>query len=136
MKRNIRAEVEELARDVYKKLGSGYLEGVYERAMQVGLRLKRIRYEGQKVVDLQYEGHCVGHGCLDLLVGSSASDTLIVELKVVGKDKLGPAEKRQLLNYMELLEAPRGLLINFPKPGAKADEPDFIDLPEPPSSVS
>jgi GxxExxY protein len=134
VKKNIRAEVEGLARDVYKKLGSGYLEGVYERAMQVGLRLKRIRYESQKVVDLQYEGHCVGHGCPDLLVGS-ASDKLIVELKVVGKDKLGPAEKRQLLNYMELLKIPRGLLINFPKPGAKAEEPDFIDLPEPPGSV-
>ena len=45
-------DVEEIARDVYKKLGSGYLEGVYERAIQVGPGLKRIRYESQKVVDL------------------------------------------------------------------------------------
>jgi GxxExxY protein len=133
VKKNMRVEIEELARDVYKKLGSGYHEGVYERAMQVGLRLRRIRYESQKVVDLQYEGHCVGHSCPDLLVGS-ASDKLIVELKVVAKDKLGPAEK--LLNYMDLLKIPRGLLINFPKPGAKAEEPDFIDLPEPPNSVA
>jgi GxxExxY protein len=69
------------------------------------------------------------------LVGSGA-DRLIVELKVVGKDKLGPVEKQQLRNYMELLKISRGLLVNFPKPGAKAEDPDFVDLPEPPVGVS
>jgi GxxExxY protein len=95
-----------------QKLGSGHLEGVYERATQVGLRLKRIRYESQKVGDLQYEGHCIGYGCPDLLVGSGDS-RLVVELKVVAKDKLGPAEKQQLRNYMELLNIPMAFLSVF-----------------------
>jgi hypothetical protein len=32
-------------------------EGVYDRAMQVGLRLAKIGYEGQKVVELKYKDH-------------------------------------------------------------------------------
>lgn len=64
----------------------------------------------------------------DLLVGS-ASDRLIVELKKVGKDKLRPAEKQQLLNYMELLKSPRGIPVNFPKRAATAEEPTLLTCP-------
>ena len=39
-------------------LGSGFY--VYDRAMQVGLRLAKIGYEGQKVVELKYKEHYVG----------------------------------------------------------------------------
>ncbi len=39
-----------IARDVYRKLGSGFSESVYDRAMQVGLRLGSIRYESQNCV--------------------------------------------------------------------------------------
>ena len=42
--------IREIAEDVYKTLGSGFSEDVYNRAMQVGLRLAKIGYEGQKVL--------------------------------------------------------------------------------------
>jgi hypothetical protein len=32
-------EIEKIARDVYRTLGSGFSEDVYDRAMQVGLRI-------------------------------------------------------------------------------------------------
>jgi len=49
-------QIQRIARDVYRVLGSGFSEDVYDRAMQVGLRLARIKYEGQKVVELKYIG--------------------------------------------------------------------------------
>ena len=58
--------IREIAEDVYKTLGSGFSEEVYDRAMQVGLRLAKIGYEGQKVVELKYKDHYVGEGYPDL----------------------------------------------------------------------
>lgn len=53
-------QIKKIAKDVYRVLGSGFSEDVYDRAMQVGLRLGKFRYEGQKVVELNYKDHCVG----------------------------------------------------------------------------
>src|ERR1017187_4946311 len=108
-----------LATDVYGKLGSGYSEEVYHRAMQVGLRLAGLRYDSKKVVELIYEDHYVGEAFPDLVVLTD-SQKIIVELKAV-QSKLGPAEEQQLRNYMGLLRAKRGLLVNFQQPGKKGD---------------
>jgi len=40
------AQIKNIAEDVYRTLGSGFSEDVYDRAMQVGLRLAKIPYEG------------------------------------------------------------------------------------------
>jgi len=61
-------EIKKIARDVYRALGSGFSEGVYDRAMQVGLRLAKLTYENQKVVELRYKNHYVGQGYPDLVV--------------------------------------------------------------------
>jgi GxxExxY protein len=50
-------KIKAIARDVYRSLGSGYSEEVYDRAMQVGLRLAKIKYENQKVVELTFKNH-------------------------------------------------------------------------------
>jgi len=42
------ARIKSIAEDVYRTLGSGFSQDVYDRAMQVGLRLAKILYEGQK----------------------------------------------------------------------------------------
>ena len=57
-----------IAEDVYETLGSGFPEIVYDRAMQVGLRLAGLRYDSQKVVELKYRDHYVGEGFPDLVV--------------------------------------------------------------------
>jgi hypothetical protein len=43
-------KIKKIARDVYRTLGSGFSEDGYDRAMQVGLRLAKIPYEGQQVI--------------------------------------------------------------------------------------
>src|SRR2546427_891185 len=109
--------IREIAEDVYKTLGSGFSEDVYDRAMQVGLRLAKIGYEGQKVVELKYKEHYVGEGYPDLVV-HLGNEKLIVELKAISGE-LGASEEQQHRNYMTILNVQRGMLINFQQPGRK-----------------
>lgn len=108
-------EIKRIAKDVYRVLGSGFSEDVYDKAMQVGLRLAGFKYEGQKVVELKYKDHCVGEGYPDLVV-RLGREKLIVELKAIS-GTLGASEEQQLRNYMKILNAKQGLLINFQQPG-------------------
>jgi len=110
-------KIKQIAKDVYKSLGSGFSEEVYDKAMQVGLRLAKIKYESQKVVELKYKDHCVGEGYPDLIVKLDGNK-VVVELKAVGSE-LGAAEEQQLRNYMKILKIRQGLLINFQQPGRK-----------------
>jgi GxxExxY protein len=110
-------KVKAIARDVYRSLGSGFSEDVYDKAMQVGLRLAGINYESQKVIALKYKDHHVGEGYPDLVV-RLGREKLIIELKAVGSE-MGSAEEQQLRNYMRILKINRGLLINFQQPGRR-----------------
>ncbi len=111
------AQIKSIAEDVYRTLGSGFSEDVYDRAMQVGLRLAKIPYEGQKVVELKYKDHYVGEGYPDLVI-RCGDEKIIVELKAVSGD-LGASEEQQLRNYMKILQVRYGILINFQHPGRK-----------------
>jgi GxxExxY protein len=109
--------IKEIAKDVYNTLGSGFSEDVYDKAMQVGLRLAKIGYEGQKVVELKYKDHRVGEGYPDLLI-RLGDERLVVELKAISGE-LGASEEQQLRNYLRILNVQRGMLINFQQPGKK-----------------
>ena len=103
-----------IIKDVYKNLGSGHQECVYDKATQVGLRLAKIKYEGQKVVELKYRDYYVGEGYPDIIV-HFGREKIILELKAVGGN-LGPSEEQQIRNYMKILKIKAGLLINFQQP--------------------
>jgi GxxExxY protein len=107
-------KIKAIAKDVYHSLGSGHSEAVYDKAMQVGLRLAKIKYENQKVVELKFRDYNVGEGYPDIIV-HSGKDRIILELKAVG-GTLGAAEEQQIKIYMKLLKASCGLLINFQQP--------------------
>ncbi len=113
-------KIKQIAKDMYRVLGAGHSEDIYDKAMQVGLRLAKIRYDSQKVVELKYKDHYVGEGYPDLVVrfGKSPKNRLVIELKAASSE-MGAAEEQQLKNYMKLLKIRYGLLINFQQPGRK-----------------
>lgn len=113
-------KVKQIARDVYRQLGSGFSEDVYDKAVQVGMRLSKIKYESQKVVELKYKDHYVGEGYPDI-IAHFGKNRVILELKAVGGN-LGEAEEQQIKGYMKILKVKYGLLINFqqPKKGGKS----------------
>ncbi len=113
-------QIKEIARDIFRTIGSGHSEEAYQKAMEVGLRLKRIKFQAQKVIELKYEDHFIGFEKLDILVGAD-SEQIILELKASQQDS-GPPEEQQLRNYMNCLGIKHGLLINFPQPGRTKKE--------------
>jgi len=113
MNNNIK-KIKRIAEDIYKSLGSGFAEVIYDRAMQVGFRLAKIKYEGQKVVELKYKDHYVGEGYPDFIV-NFGKDKVVVELKAIG-GTIGGSEEQQIKSYMKLLKIKNGILINFQQP--------------------
>lgn len=117
-----------LTQDIYDKLGSGFDEVVYQKAFEVGLRLRRVPYEAQRIVPVFYEGFYIGEGKPDLIVGEIA-DRIVVELKAV--ESVGHKERAQIENYLRVLNIDVGLLINFPQPTkskAAKDDVEFIEV--------
>jgi GxxExxY protein len=117
-----------LTQDIYDKLGSGFDEVVYQKAFEVGLRLRGIPYEAQRIVPVFYEGFYIGEGKPDLVVGDGA-DRVVIELKAV--ESVGHKERTQIENYLHVLKLSFGLLINFPQPTkskAAREGVEFIEV--------
>ena len=93
--------------EVHRHLGPGYLEAVYQKALEIELGLRNIRFEAQRPVGVLYKGHPIGDGKLDFLVG----EQLIVELKAV--EELADVHKAQVISYLKATKLHLGLLINF-----------------------
>ena len=96
------------ALEVYKTLGPGLLEKVYQKALMKELELKGLKAEMEVPISIVYKGDEIGEGLrLDILV----EDKLIVELKSV--EELNPVHYKQLTSYLKLTGKKVGLLINF-----------------------
>jgi GxxExxY protein len=100
--------------EVHRALGPGLLESAYEECLCRELSLRRIPFERQRPLPVEYKGLRLDCGYrIDLLV----ADTVVVEIKAV--EKLLPVHEAQLLTYMKLGGWQVGLLINFNVPVLK-----------------
>ncbi len=93
--------------EVHNVLGYGFLERVYQRAMQVELQLRGVKVELEPPIKVQFKGVIVGDYAADLLL----ADVILVELKT-GPVYL-PAHEAQLLNELRGTGLKLGFLINF-----------------------
>jgi len=94
--------------EVHKHLGPGLLESVYEKCFLRELNLREIANKSQIGVPLEYKGLLLDTELrLDVLV----EDILCVELKA--QEGLLPIHDAILLSYMQMLQKPKGILINF-----------------------
>ncbi len=95
----------------YNTLGWGFLERVYQAAMEIELRKRGLHVIPQAPIKVLYEGVCIGEYFADLLV----EGCVIVEIKAV--ERFAEAHEAQLLNYLKATTIDVGLLMNFgPKP--------------------
>lgn len=94
--------------EVHKQLGPGLLESVYEKCFLKELELQGIKYKNQIWVPLQYKGLELNSELrLDVLV----ENILCVELKA--QDGIYSIHEATMLSYMQMLQKPKGILINF-----------------------
>jgi GxxExxY protein len=93
--------------EVHKKLGPGFLESIYQKALPIQLEKDGLKVETQKEIKIYYDGEKIGTHFLDLVVEKE----IVVELKTVTEFN-GIA---QLLSYLKATGLKIGLLLNFAK---------------------
>lgn len=96
------------AMEVHNKLGPGYKEEIYERALALELNNSNISVERQYPVSVEMDDDQVGLFYLDLFV----ENQVVVEVKAFSH-LLTNDELAQVINYLKAADAPIGLLFNF-----------------------
>jgi len=96
------------AMEVYNDLGSGFLEAVYQEALEIEFLRQSIPSESQKLLSIKYKDQRLQKSYVaDFLVYGK----IIVELKAL--DRLSGTEEAQVLNYLKATGQRVGVLLNF-----------------------
>ncbi|MCQ2576126.1 MAG: GxxExxY protein [Treponema sp.] len=94
--------------EVHKELGNGFLESVYQEALEEEFKFQGIPYEREKYLPIKYKGKILSK---EYYADFVCFDNIIVELKAVSK--LAATHKAQVLNYLKAADKKIGLLFNF-----------------------
>ena len=94
--------------EVHKHIGPGLLESVYEKCFIHELKLKGLHYKSQQRVPINYKGIDLD---AELRYDVLVEDLVIVELKAM--EGILPIHEAVVLSYMQMLEKPKGIIINF-----------------------
>lgn len=104
---DITYKIIDVAMAVHRRLGPGYKEDVYQRALGAELGEYRLSYEAPRSIEVYDEGSLVGLYYLDFLV----EDKVVVEIKALSG--LDNSHIAQVITYLTATGLPVGLLINF-----------------------
>jgi len=94
--------------EVHKRLGPGLLESVYHKCLAKELELRKISFKSEYKIPYSYKGFDLD---IDFRCDFLIEDILVLEIKSV--EEVAPIHIAKLINYMNLLESPKGLMINF-----------------------
>lgn len=98
------------AMEVHKQLGCGFLEGVYQEALQIEFESRSIPFVKEIHLKIEYKGQILNkYYMVDFL----CFDSVIVELKALSE--LNSEHESQIFNYLKATNKKVGLLINFGK---------------------
>ena len=97
----------EAALEVHTRLGGGYVEAVYHKAMCIELRHRAIPFETEHTVQIKYRDEVIHAHRIDLVV----NQRVVLELKSV--DRLHPIHQGQLASCLRAWGLKAGLLMNF-----------------------
>lgn len=100
------------AMHVYNVLGSGFLEAVYQEALEIEFQKRGIPFEREKELTIKYEGQELKQKYKADFV---CYDDIIVELKSVSE--IDDVHRAQIFNYLKATGYKLGLLINFGNAG-------------------
>ena len=99
------------AMEVHTQLGAGFLEAVYQEALEIELREHLIPFRPQQPIPVRYKNHLLKKEYIADLV---CFGTVLVEIKAL--EKTGNREMAQVLNYLKATQYKVGVLLNFGDP--------------------
>ena len=94
--------------EAHNTLGCGFLEKVYQEALEIEMAERGLNFEREKHLPISYHGKQLK---CDYVADFLVEDKVIVELKAVGL--LDSTHEAQLLNYLKATGLQVGLLVNF-----------------------
>lgn len=94
--------------EVYREMGSGFLEAVYQECLEKELTLRNIPFVAQAVLALSYKGEVLKQRYIPDII---CYNKIIVELKAT--NQTAPIHEAQVLNYLKATNMKLGLLVNF-----------------------
>ena len=94
--------------EVHNELGNGFLEAVYQEALEKEFIIQKIPYEREKLLPILYKGEMLSK---EYYADFVCYGKIIVELKAV--TSLVKAHKAQVINYLKAADKEIGLLVNF-----------------------
>jgi len=95
------------AMEIYKQLGVGFLESVYEEAFKIELLSNKIPFESKKKYPVMYKNTFVKDFFCDLVIDNK----IIIELKAISN--ISNIERAQVLNYLKVTGLKLGIIVNF-----------------------
>jgi len=95
------------AMQVHNTLGNGFQEVIYQRALEIEMRIAGLEFVREMEMPIFYREELIGTRRVDFFVAG----LIMVELKAL--EKLEPVYKAQAINYCEAFNIADGLLINF-----------------------
>jgi len=101
-------QIQDAIFEVYREMGRGFLEAVYQECLEIELEKRGIPFIAQKEIQLNYKGVPLAHTYKPDLI---CYDCIIVEIKAVYE--LASEHKAQILNYLHATGHRLGLLANF-----------------------
>ena len=110
---NLTEQIIGCAYTVGNKLGYGFLEKVYEKALAIELEKIGLQATLQKPLQVEYEGVIIGEYFADIVV----EEKIIIELKAA--KNIDNTHLAQCLNYLKVTGLKIGLLINFSNSGVQ-----------------
>ena len=93
---------------VNKKLGAGFLEAVYQEALEIELQRENIPFISQQKLEILYDGIPLTNKYVADIV---CYEKILIEIKAVSKTN--NQHKAQLMNYLAGTGFRLGLLVNF-----------------------
>lgn len=101
---------------VHRELGCGFLERVYQDALECEFQERGIPYEREKEIRIMYKGRPLGDPYRADFV---CYGKIIVELKALSE--LDGTHRAQVINYLKATKMKLGLLVNFGEISAKVE---------------
>ena len=94
--------------EVHKVLGNGFLEAVYQEALTIEFKRRKIPFEAEKTLQIMYKNHLLKKTYHADFV---CYDKIIVEIKAI--NQLNSTNFSQTLNYLKATGFKLGILVNF-----------------------
>ncbi|MBR5684766.1 MAG: GxxExxY protein [Muribaculaceae bacterium] len=102
--------------NVHRELGCGFLEKVYQEALELEFIAAGIPYQREVSLTIQYKGHSLKQ---EYIADFVCYGKIIIELKAISK--LSDIEKAQVINYLKATGYELGILANFGETSLKTE---------------